>query len=411
MATGGTAPFSTASSLPFSNQGLPDTINNNTININNSIDNTNTENINTTNIPVPYLPQLTQAQIRATEPPHEILSRHILFDDELCIAQTGIVFEEIRAACTNQIVNIEFQTVNNWIDLNDYSRVQGQLGRHSESPSVGMDKDSGRCLTPAPATDGCDDSDNHLNDDTDGEEGDEGEERSLGRDAMVANIQTTVCFIPGPEMDPEDAIYEEATLPSEPQNLVDCHVGLKYFQWQDRVSFRGALFYSTGNQQQQRWREGRFCIVGSVLWQCRPLTPRGASHRHHWHEQQQLEEEEERWRCLDLSLVHGIETSLGYFNAQARFLETADIDNNANERQQQRISTSRVKDMSEDYYPVRNGFRLCMAQENSTEWQRTVFDMEFYAETTELGQRWVSALMEACRERPPVPYWMAPTTA
>ncbi|KAF8930675.1 hypothetical protein BGZ47_000449 [Haplosporangium gracile] len=417
-ATGGTAPFSTASSLPFSSRGLSDIKNNNIVDINNghndntnSINSANIKDINTTNAPVPYFPQLTQAQIRATESPHEILSRHILFDDELCIARTGIVFEEIRAACTNQFVNIEFQTINNWIDLNDYSRVQEQLGRNSASPSVvGVDKDSGRCLTPAAAiNESGDDTDNDLNNDTGDEER---EERSFGRDAMVANIQTTVCFIPGPEMDSEDAIYEDAIAPSEPQSLVDCHVGLKYFHWQNRISFHEALFYSTGNQQQQRWREGRFCIVGSFLWQCRPLTPRDASRRHHSHEQQQHEEEEERWRCLDLSLVHGIETSLGYFNARARFLETADIDSNANERQhQQKISTSRVRDVSEDYYPVRNGFRLCMAQENSTEGQRTMFDMEFYAETAELGQRWVSALMVACRERPPVPYWMAPTTA
>ena len=50
---------------------------------------------------------------------------------------------------------------------------------------------------------------------------------------MVANIQTIVYFIPGPEMDPENTIFEEQAqegrLPSEPQSLVDCHIGLKYF--------------------------------------------------------------------------------------------------------------------------------------------------------------------------------------
>ncbi|KAG0206509.1 hypothetical protein BGX33_007366 [Mortierella sp. NVP41] len=323
---------------------------------------------------VPFLPQLTQAQIRATETPLEILSRHILFDDELCIARTGIVFSEIRAACTNQIVNVEFQTVNNWVDLNDYSRVQGQLGR--ESPST-MAKDTLRCSSPASGE----------------KAGEDKEEEGAHRDAMVANIQTTVCFIPGPEMDPEDAIFEEqqqeGRLPSEPQNLVDCHVGLKYFHWQNRVSFRGELFYMAGSagqgQRPQVWRQGWFCIVGSVLWQT----------RRNGHEQHS-----ERWRCLDLSLVQGIETSLGYFNARARFLEE-DEQYSSEEHQGGSI---RVRDASEEYYPVRNGFRLCAAKEEKG--TTTRFDVDFYTETTELGQCWVSALMEACRERPPRPYWL-----
>ena len=214
-------------------------------------------------------------------------------------------------------------------------------------------------------------------------------------------------------MDPEDAIYEDQqSLPSEPQNLVDCHMGLKYFHWQDRVSFRGALFYSTGNLQQQRWREGRFCIVGSVLWQCRsPTPPRGDASHDRQGQDEQYGQEEEKWRCLDLSLVHGIETSLGYFNTRARYLETADIDHHNNKANEQKISISRVRDVSEDYYPVRNGFRLCMADENSAGNQKTVFNMEFYAETAESGQRWISALIEACHERPPTPYWMASMTA
>jgi hypothetical protein len=446
----GIAPLSTASSLSPSNQGSSDIITSQNINKVNAINNntnittdtttsdnttTNNNNNNTTsNTPVPFLPQLTQAQIRATESPLEILSRHILFDDELCIARTGIVFSEIRAACTNQIVNIEFQTVNNWIDLNDYSRVRGQLGR--DSPS-GMAKDTNRCLTPElnGKTAGHGGDNNNDHNDADDEEEEEEEEAddeeeesgSLGRDAMVANIQTTVCFIPGPEMDPEDAIYEEQEpglgrefVPMEPQNLVDCHVGLKYFHWQDRVTFRGSLFYSaaigdgSGYRQQgpSTWREGRFCIIGSVLWQCRPPVPCASSDLHHFG-QQQSHQAEEKWRCLDLSFVHGIETSLGYFSARARFLEATDTDCGEHQQQQQQhqpVST-RVRDMSEDYYPVRNGFRLCMAQTNDQAKQRTVFDMEFYAESAEMGQRWVSALMEACRERPAPPYWMATSTA
>lgn len=419
----GKAHLSTDPPFPFLDQGLSDVINNH---ISNNSENyssyNNSYNVEATvttinNAPVPFLPQLTQAQIRATESPLEILSRHILFDDELCIARTGIVFEEIRAACTNQIVNIEFQTVNNWIDLNDYSRIGGQLGKESPSLEVGA-KDIGRCSTPALTSghigkrDDGNENDHNANADEDDEEDEEdGEVRSLDRDTMVANIQTTVCFIPGPEMDPEDAIYEDQqALPSEPQNLVDCHMGLKYFHWQDRVSFRGVLFFSTGNLQQQRWREGRFCIVGSVLWQCRPPTTLPSRSGTGRNCQGQDEQEGEKWRCLDLSLVHGIETSLGYFNARARYLETADIDHPSNNANEQRISTNRVRDVSEDYYPVRNGFRLCMADENSIENQRTVFNMEFYAETAELGQKWVSALVEACRERPPAPYWIASTT-
>ncbi|KAG0080871.1 hypothetical protein BGZ90_010989 [Linnemannia elongata] len=369
----GKAPLSTDPPFPFSDRGLSDVINNHISNnsenyssYNNSYNAEATVTTTINNAPVPFLPQLTQAQIRATESPLEILSRHILFDDELCIARTGIVFEEIRAACTNQIVNIEFQTVNNWIDLNDYSRIGGQLGKESPSLEVGA-KDIGRCSTPALTSghirkrDDGNENDHNANADEDDEEDEEdGEVWSLDRDTMVANIQTTVCFIPGPEMDPEDAIYEDQqALPSEPQNLVDCHMGLN--------------------------GTGRNC-------------------------QGQDEQEGEKWRCLDLSLVHGIETSLGYFNARARYLETADIDHPSNNANEQRISTNRVRDVSEDYYPVRNGFRLCMADENSIENQRTVFNMEFYAETAELGQKWVSALVEACRERPPAPYWIASTT-
>ncbi|KAG0288142.1 hypothetical protein BGZ96_008041 [Linnemannia gamsii] len=446
------ASFSTALSLSPSNQGSSDiitshnidnvnnannntntttnndaTINNSATNSNNdnSTNNSNNNSIIASNTPVPFLSQLTQAQIRATESPLEILSRHILFDDELCIARTGIVFSEIRAACMNQIVNIEFQTVNNWIDLNDYSRVGGQLGQ--ESPS-GMAKDSYRCLTPEPSgrTNGHGgDGDNDYND-ADADDEDDDEEEELGspsRDAMVANIQTTVCFIPGPEMDPEDAIYEEQEPgggrlfpPTEPQNLVDCHMGLKYFHWQDRLSFCGSLFYSTaigagsGYHQQgpSTWREGRFCIIGSVLWQCRPPNPHVTSCHRGLGQRENGQDQEEKWRCLDLSLVHGIETSLGYFSARARFLDPTDIDHG--EQQQGQTVSVRVRDVSEDYYPVKNGFRLCMAQTNDQVKQRTVFDMEFYAESAEMGQRWVSALMEACRERPATPYWMAPST-
>ncbi|KAF9125117.1 hypothetical protein BGW39_007649 [Mortierella sp. 14UC] len=343
-----------------------------------------TTTTNACSTPIPFLPQLTQAQIRATESPLEILTRHILFDDELCVARTGIVFNEIRTACTNQIVNVEFQTVNNWVDLNDYSRIGGQLGRESPSQSAVMAKDQ-----------------------EDNDDANEDDDEGPARDAMVANIQTTVCFIPGPEMDPEDAIFEEhERLPLEPQNLVDCHVGLKYFHWQNQLLFCGELFYREEQvaERPDKWRQGKFCIVGSVLWQLRLRVSR---------EGEDEDEQDERWRCLDLSLVNGIETSLGYFDARARFLvEAEDGDEPQQHLQQQEPQqmSIRVKDVSEEYYPVRNGFRLCMTKAGEAEdEQREVeqrFEVEFYSESTEQGQQWISALMEACRERPPRPYWL-----
>ncbi|KAK3846422.1 MAG: hypothetical protein J3R72DRAFT_433795 [Linnemannia gamsii] len=382
--------------------------------------------------PVPSIPQLTQAQIRATESPLEILTRHILFDDELCVARTGIVFDEIRAACINQIVNVEFQTVNNWIDLNDYSKVGGQYGRE-RLPGTGMivAKDVVTCSTPGLV----ERDDGGI--ECEGGEGEEGEGEEPGRDVIVANIQTTVCYIPGPEMDPEDAIYdnendddEQRPPPSEPQNLVDCHVGLKYFHWQNQVSFRGVLFYREEVVERRRegdgggglrnWRQGKFCIVGSFLWQLR--SPRTASRLGCGREYQQGEDnmdkdedEDEKWRCLDLSLVHGIETSLGYFDARARFLIEAE---EAYEQQQQQYQQQhlhqkrleprqrRIRTKREDYYPVRNGFRLCMAEHEDEQQEEKQFEVEFYSEIKENGQQWVSALIEACRDRPFRPYWL-----
>jgi hypothetical protein len=321
------------------------------------------------------------------------LTRHILFDDELCVARTGIVFNEIRAACTNQIVNIEFQTVNNWVDLNDYSRVGGQLGR------VSLSMDVKRCSTPA-----CDVEGNNGQKE-DGEDGDD--EEGPVRDVLVASIQTTVCFIPGPEMDSEDATIEDhEQLLLVPQNLVDCHVGLKYFHWQNLTLYSGELFYCeeqvTGRPV--KWKQGKFCIVGSVLWQ---LHPRVRC------QSQDEDEQDERWRCLDLSLVNGIETSLGYFDARARFLvETEDADDLQQRTQQQEFQQTGVReDVSGEYYPVRNGFRLCMVKAGEkdkvgAEEEEQRSEIEFYSDTMEQSQQWVSALMEACRERPPQPYWL-----
>ncbi|KAF9905351.1 hypothetical protein EC991_001716 [Linnemannia zychae] len=342
--------------------------------------------------PAPFLPQLTLAQIHATESPLEILNRYILFDDELCIARTGIVFNEIQASCTNQIVNVEFHTVNNWVDLNDYSRIRRQDEKEF------LSQNAMTCPSPVSDNEG-------ENRGKDGDDDDEDEE-GLARNAMIANIQTTVCFIPGPEMDPEDAIFEEHDrVYQEPQNLVDCHVGLKYFHWQSQLSFCGELFY----QEEQvagrpvKWRQGKFCIIGSVFWQLCPRVSR---------ESDDENEQDERWRCLDLSLVYGIETSHGRIDARARYLVEAEEFDDPKQHQQcqQQKSCVRIKDTTREYYPVRNGFRLCMAKNEETEDEpedeEQRFEVEFYSESPEQGQQWVSALIEACRERPPRPYWL-----
>ncbi|KAF9934647.1 hypothetical protein FBU30_000971 [Linnemannia zychae] len=362
-------------------------------------------------VQVPFLTQLTRDGIYETESPLEILSRHILFDDELCIGRTGIVFNDIRPACTDQIVNIEFQAVNSWVDLNDYSQVRGQLGRISSSI---LTKDTIQC----DATDsGHDDSDSSGDGDELGEEMD----KSKG-DIAIANIEATVCFIPGPEMDPEDAAF------GEPQNLVDCHLGLKYFQWQKQISFCGELYYSSSMfantrsrkhiESPAKWIEGRFCIIGSMLWQYYPRSP-SYSPRVIQKDEQGLEDDEDgkekRWRCLDLSLVHGIETNQGYFSARARFLDEMDDHSNLYENEEQ-VSyadnrSEQPKCSSPEHYLVRNGFRLCIASEKEgsvdpQKKKKTMCDMAFYAETAEASQQWVSALLETCRERPPRPYWM-----
>ncbi|KAF9925903.1 hypothetical protein BGZ67_008405 [Mortierella alpina] len=189
---------------------------------------------------VPRLPQLTLSEIHASETPLQVLSRHILFDDELCLARSGIMFRDLRRACENQIVGVEFETINNWVDLNDYS----QMNSHSHSTTTtygGQNVTQGGGGTGRKAS--LQQGKKHEDEDDPSSDDHDEEDDVMDSRCVVAKIMTLMCYVPGPEMDPEDAIYEDETqLPLEPQNLVECQQGIYYFQWRDQVRFQARLF-------------------------------------------------------------------------------------------------------------------------------------------------------------------------
>jgi len=377
------------------------------------------------------LVKLSMSEIRSTETPHEILTRHILFDDENCIGRSGIVFKELQSSCENTIVPVDFVMVNNWIDRHDYGRVlpTERGDRHLLLPGHCASKDRNPLLTPPlqpdattmtvpQGSDGQDDSDAVSETDTEAD-----------GESLVAKVSTSLCFIPGPMVDPEDVMYEDQhRIPTEPQNLQDCQFGLYYFRWLDRVVFEGPLFYLT---ERGFWKEGWFTLRGSLLLQ---QTKKSGSDR-------SGQNPDEDQRCLDLETVRHLQTNRGVFKATAKYLdgeeEDQDDDHSSHRRMSFRMSfdsegeqldnddddddddddndeyDQAADDQDEDsFYPVRNGFRLKMrvfSTRGNSSWRtttRSTVIQDFYAASPELAQGWVSAIITNCRERPPKPYWL-----
>ncbi|KAF9944719.1 hypothetical protein BGZ70_004398, partial [Mortierella alpina] len=328
---------------------------------------------------VPTLPQLTLSEIQESETPLQVLSRHILFGDELCLARSGIMFRDLRRSCENQIVGVEFETINNWVDLNDYSRMSNSNSINSRSATL-----NGHHLTLGGMRQGALHGHQHKDED---EDDDEVEDDAMDSRCVVAKIMTSMCFVPGPEMDPEDAIYEdEDRFSLEPQNLVECQQGLYYFQWRDQVRFQDRLFYLTARGH---WRDAWFCIAGSKLWQCQgPIsTEKGPL---------------ERIRCLELEDLQQIETNRG-------IVKMAEPDGGGGPGEG-------VDEEDEPFYAPRNGFRLRLrvveeeedgpvGVERTLQQRRTV-TQDFYAESPEMAQAWISTIMGACHDIPPRPYWL-----
>ncbi|KAG0363118.1 hypothetical protein BGZ54_008317 [Gamsiella multidivaricata] len=324
-------------------------------------------------------PQLSLSELQETETSLQILSRHIDFDDELCVARSAIAFSNLRSLCTNQTVTVEFQTVNNWADMNNYSQAHdmyiSDASRNSYASYVLSRNEPKMDRGPS------------------------------GQGSIIAKIMTTLCFIPGPEMDPEDAIFgDENFVPTEPQNLEECHHGLHYFQWQDRISFQGPLFYLT---ERNNWKEAWFCIVGSSLWQCRAPNASASPLL------EQAKIKLERIRCLDLESVRQIGTGQERLKATAQYLEGQEFHSSCQGDPWNDYRVVDEEDIPEDesLCPVRNGFRLHLHLSNGSDNGRQfvapkVAVQDFYAVSQEMAQKWVNALMLACRSRPVRPYWL-----
>ncbi|GJJ76160.1 hypothetical protein EMPS_08519 [Entomortierella parvispora] len=388
-----------------------------------------TSKVTKANEPTVSLTKLSMSEIRSTETPLEILTRHILFDDENCIGRSGIVFKELQSSCENTIVPVDFVMVNNWVDRYDYGRVlPTERGSRQVFPAHGdLPKVGDRLLTPPLQQDvvtttaavsqgdsGSDSNDAVSETDTETDE-----------ESLVAKVSTSLCFIPGPVVDPEDVMYEDQNhIPTEPQNLQDCQFGLYYFRWQDRVTFEGPLFYLT---ERGFWKEGWFTLRGSLLLQ------RAGK----WSNDALMQGSEQQPRCLDLETVRYLQTNRGIFKTTAKYLDGEEKGQDEDHLSHRRMSLcmsfdgdyenlGRDDDEDDDdydhaaddqdegsFYPVRNGFRLkmkvCNIHRSSSSWRattRTAVIQDFYAATPELAQAWVSAIITNCRERPPKPYWL-----
>ncbi|KAF9210303.1 hypothetical protein BGZ59_009613 [Podila verticillata] len=314
--------------------------------------------------------QLSMKDIHSSETPLQILSRHTLFEDENCIARSGIMFEDLRAACVNQIVRVEFLSINNWADRTDYSVKGSRKAQQSQKQEI---KDNGN-----------EDNDTTSDDLVEG-------------DFMVGKILTSLCFLPGQAMDPEDALYEdESRIPAEPQNMLECQQGLYHFQWQSQITHQGRLFYLT---ECNVWVEGLFRIVGSKLWRCH--------YRSNSDTQDDEDDNLEMVAYLDLESVTSIQTNLGIFATKPSNLE---------EQESGQIDTAycgmNFEDEKVPFYAVNNSFRMHMMPAQALDDTSDVTAgmtprcQDFYAATSESGQAWLTAIMASCQNRPPTPYWL-----
>ncbi|KAF9583552.1 hypothetical protein BGW38_009197 [Lunasporangiospora selenospora] len=419
---------------------------------------------------IKFLPQLSETEIKREETPVQVLTRFIDFKDELCIGRSGIVFKDIQGSCSNQIVNVEFLTVNTWMDKNDYSRlVFSGVGSNNGlyTPEYHLDSAVTKLADPCSRP-------NTMREQTSGQSNEEDmsiekseikykedvstesdgcadKEEEGWKSQTVAKVLTTLCFIPGPQMDPEDAIYEdpESYPVTEPQSLAECQLGLIYFNWQNHVFYEGQLFYLT---EQQTWQEGFFQLKGSRLWQVDEYDT------------------EKRIRWMDLSTIRQIVTSMGCFKATAQYLDEDDGGGEDNERRTSspssllmdesgrvllseslRVDPEETGEEDGSLCPIENGFRLLlmspsleteqdvgksrstmgrdgsdvkegdgpggdkMLQRNQSKLGGCVMQQQhqsrmvaqgFYAGSPDEAQAWVVALMCSCRDRPPPPHWL-----
>ncbi|ORZ27300.1 hypothetical protein BCR41DRAFT_383768 [Lobosporangium transversale] len=132
--------------------------------------------------------------------------------------------------CLNQIISVEFQTVNDWVDLTDYDSYPSSLPDDYTATYLNVENCNNKDKNNGNAAEG-------------------------GDSGIIAKILASVCFIPGPEMDPEDAIYEdEDHIPTEPQNLVECQMGLRYFEWSkgSGEKYRDAVAHAAASNTKKR---------------------------------------------------------------------------------------------------------------------------------------------------------------
>ncbi|KAI1312312.1 hypothetical protein EDD11_002966 [Mortierella claussenii] len=340
-------------------------------------------------IPTLASSRLTMAQIQQRELPLQVLSRHILFDDELCVARSGIEFHAIQSSCQNRIASVEFQTTNNWVDLNDYSGRDPGSVRQKCSTIHNKGESHGHSAC---------EQEQRL---------EQAQEKPIMDSAIISRILTSMCFIPGPEMDPEDAIFEEDNhIPTEPQNLVECQIGIRYFRWHSRITYQGRLFYLTNRGF---WKEAWFYIKGAQLWQCQgPLSSASPT----------LTLESNNIRCLELESVQSIETNAGVLKATAQYLD--ELEHASDNFSWGNLEAGNGADCEEwePFYPVQHGFRLRMRLPNivSSNHHGAVntvgalaVTQEFHAESQDMAHAWIAALITSCRQRPPRPYWLHET--
>ncbi|KAF9572376.1 hypothetical protein EC968_009950 [Mortierella alpina] len=373
---------------------------------------------------IPILPQLSLAEIEASETPLQVLSRHILFDDELCLARSGIMFCDLRRSCENQIVGVEFQTINNWVDLNDYSQVNNHYhsSKYNNYNNSTIYGDHGMTQGATGQRASLHTGTHHEgegDDIDDDEEEEEEEDDAIDNRCVVAKIMTSMCFVPGPEMDPEDAIYEDESrlLPMEPQNLVECQQGLYYFQWRDslQVRFQGQLFYLTARGH---WKEAWFCIMGSKLWQCQgSISTTTTTTTITTATTEKGRPPLERVRCLELEDLQQIETNQGIVKMAVADQEDHHHHHHPHHHHPlHQIAGPRegLEDEVEPFYAPRNGFRLrlrvgMVEEEGAAGVNRMALQtvtQDFYAESPEMAQAWISSIMGACHDIPPRPYWL-----
>ncbi|KAG0337611.1 hypothetical protein BG004_007571 [Podila humilis] len=369
--------------------------------------------LSSSSLPAPMEPSkaclLTMNEIQQTETPLQVLSRHILFEDENCIARSGILFEDLREACTNKIVRVEFLSVNNWVDKVDY-RINSKKKKNKSKSKSKSSSSSSTGRNRADSTK------------------EQGDQKDFGNleynDFVVGKILTSLCFLPGQELDPEKE-EDEGMIPTEPQNMLECQQGLQYFQWQNRISLQGVLFRLTENNT---WIQAPFQLVGCKLWMCKDTTDNNNNNIvnndncHSRHSQQESTKEDkekkefgdesqsmERVSYLDLESVISIQTSLGIFPVALRVPCTQEQDEEKEDVPLKKDGF--VGDTNVPFYSINSAFRLHMRPKQQPGARdagaggRPRFQ-DFYASTPEGGQEWVAALLATCQFRPPTPYWL-----